>query len=221
MKRRRSDPDDVRKESLAERNARRLEGFDEGTAAGGTTWRGPGQEVHSPYERFGDQSGVRADYWPERERWSPQDNFPTGGFDDAFGWDMRVGGHYAMRDPDPELAWDLDREDVFFGEEFGAGPHKEMLSIPTGTRNTGPKGYVRSDARITEDICERINALPDLDAVDVSVQVKDGEVTLTGTVVERSAKFRLEQLCDVVPGVKEIHNALRIQRHQPQMIGSH
>ncbi len=199
-----------------------LEDIDVATHTGGTTWRGPGEELHAANERFGDQRAVRSDHWPEAERWSPQDNFPSGGYDDAYGWDMRVGGHYSQRDPDPELAWDLDRSDVFFGEEFGAGPHNELRSIPGARhpRNGGPKGYVRSDSRITDDICERISAMNDLDAADVSVLVKAGEVTLSGTVVDRASKFRLEQLCDGVAGVKEIHNALRIQRHSPALVGS-
>ncbi|MDP2341253.1 MAG: BON domain-containing protein [Deltaproteobacteria bacterium] len=197
-----------------------IKGVDVATRGGGTNWRGPGEELHPENERYGDQSAVRADHWPERERWSPQDNFPSGGFDDAFGWDMRVGGHYSTRDPEPDQAWHLERADVFFGEEFGAGPFKEMRSV-VPRHPSGPKGYVRSDARITEDICERIFTLDDLDATEVTVSVLHGEVKLTGTVADRVSKFRLEQLCDAVPGVKEIHNALRVQHHATSLVGSH
>jgi hypothetical protein len=50
-----------------------------------------------------------------------------------------------------------------------------------GHRGRGPKNYSRSDTRIEEDVHERLMHDP-LDASGIEVSVKDGEVTLTGTV---------------------------------------
>ena len=234
----------IRRISKAQSIIRHLDGFDVATADGGTNWRGPGEELHLRNERFGDQSAVRSDHWPVTERWSPQDNFPSGGFGDAFGWDMRVGGHYSHRDPDPEIAWNLDRDDVFFGEEFGAGPLKEMRSVTTTGHKTladeapahqarrapsapgAParieRGNVgRSDARIREEIAAQLTGLDDVDAGDITVVVADGEVSLAGTTVDLLTKFRVERLCEKVAGVREVSNALRIRRHATSRIGSH
>ena len=81
-----------------------------------------------------------------------------------------------------------------------------------GHRGRGPKGYVRSDERIHEDIVERLTDDHEIDASDVSVQVQDGEVTLTGTVHDRHMKFLIEERVAACGGVKDIHNRLRSTR---------
>lgn len=49
-------------------------------------------------------------------------------------------------------------------------------------RGVGPQGYQRSDARVHEQVCERLLLDPYLDASRVVVQVANGRVTLTGAV---------------------------------------
>src|SRR5690606_11395561 len=44
-------------------------------------------------------------------------------------------------------------------------------------RGRGPKGWQRSDERIREDVCERMANDPQLDASNIEVDVKNGEVT--------------------------------------------
>jgi hypothetical protein len=44
--------------------------------------------------------------------------------------------------------------------------------------------------------------------------VQDGEVTFEGHVPDRGTKFDIEELADAVLGVREVHNRLRVQRHQ-------
>ncbi len=80
----------------------------------------------------------------------------------------------------------------------------------------GPKGWRRSDDRIREDINERLTDHPDIDATEIDVQVKNGEVTLTGTVDERYAKRLAEDVAENVSGVREVHNELRIQSRGEQ-----
>lgn len=76
----------------------------------------------------------------------------------------------------------------------------------------GPKAYTRSDDRIHDDVCERLTRHPLVDASLMDVQVKDGEVTLTGEVMDRRMKHLAEDVVDEVHGVKEIHNQLRVFR---------
>jgi len=78
----------------------------------------------------------------------------------------------------------------------------------------GPKGFQRSDERIREDICERLTQHPEIDAVDIEIQVKNGEVILTGTVDHRDEKRMAEDVAESVFGVKDVHNQLRAQQHQ-------
>lgn len=74
----------------------------------------------------------------------------------------------------------------------------------------GPKGYVRSDERILELVHEVLTDHEHVDASNITVGVKDGEVTLTGHVDRRSAKLQAEDLAATVNGVKDIHNRLLI-----------
>jgi hypothetical protein len=76
----------------------------------------------------------------------------------------------------------------------------------------GPKGYQRSDARINEDVCDRLCAAGDIDASEIEVRVDNGEVTLSGAVSDRADKRRAEDLIEHVSGVREVHNNLRVSR---------
>jgi hypothetical protein len=100
---------------------------------------------------------------------------------------------------------DHDRFDQRFVPERGSlGPYV----------GRGPKGYVRSDERIREELCEMLYLQGYVDTADIEVSVKDGEVTFEGTVRERDDKHFLEHLADRVAGVTEVHNKLRRQRQQ-------
>ncbi|HEY8538933.1 MAG TPA: BON domain-containing protein [Steroidobacteraceae bacterium] len=77
-------------------------------------------------------------------------------------------------------------------------------------RGRGPRGYKRSDERIREDVCECLTEDDYIDATNIEVQVKDGEVTLSGTVNTREEKRRACDLIEDLPGVKDVHNNLRV-----------
>ncbi len=78
----------------------------------------------------------------------------------------------------------------------------------------GPKNYRRSDERITEEVNDRLYRHPDIDASDIDVTVREAEVTLSGTVDDRRAKYLAEDLVDQVMGVKEVNNQLRVRKHE-------
>jgi osmotically-inducible protein OsmY len=73
----------------------------------------------------------------------------------------------------------------------------------------GPKNWQRSDERIREEVNERLTDHPHIDATEIDVQVKNGDVTLTGTVESRNVKRMAEDVAEGVSGVKEVHNQLR------------
>ena len=79
-------------------------------------------------------------------------------------------------------------------------------------RGRGPKGYKRSDERIREDVCERLWYDHDVDASDIEVNVNEATVVLSGSVHDRYAKRRAEDIAESVSGVRDVQNQIRIVR---------
>ncbi|HSX62694.1 MAG TPA: BON domain-containing protein [Tahibacter sp.] len=79
-------------------------------------------------------------------------------------------------------------------------------------RGRGPKNYMRSDERIKEDLSERLSDDPMIDAGDINVDVKNGVVTLSGSVDARHLKHRVEDIADNCGGVKDVENKLTIRK---------
>lgn len=95
--------------------------------------------------------------------------------------------------------------------DFGAGAPGAMRG---GFRGRGPRGYTRSDARIAEDLNETLADDDFIDASDIEVQVKDGVVSLAGTVGHRWMKHRVEDIAEACSGVRDIDNRIRVQRDE-------
>jgi hypothetical protein len=93
-------------------------------------------------------------------------------------------------------------------------------------RSRWPKSYKRSDERIKDDIHEELIRHGRIDASDIEVQVKEGEVTLTGQVSSRQDKRLAEELAEKVLGVHDVQNQLRVRsamhgsQHAHQQPGS-
>jgi hypothetical protein len=79
----------------------------------------------------------------------------------------------------------------------------------------GPRGYRRSDERISEDINDRLTDDWRVDASDVEVTVNNGMITLTGRVGSREEKRRAENIAESVSGVTDVSNQLRVGRSAP------
>lgn len=96
------------------------------------------------------------------------------------------------------------------------GSHERGFSSDSRSRRgftgKGPKGYQRSDERICEDVCECLANDDSVDASSIEVKVSNGEITLSGTVDERSMKRMAEDIAERVSGVKDVHNEIRVQR---------
>jgi osmotically-inducible protein OsmY len=89
----------------------------------------------------------------------------------------------------------------------------ESWRVPGPYTGRGPKGYQRPDDRIREDVSDRLTAHGRIDASDIEVRIQGGEVTLIGFVDSRAAKREAEDLAEDVPGVREVHNQLRVRSH--------
>lgn len=81
-----------------------------------------------------------------------------------------------------------------------------------GYAGRGPRGYQRSDERIWEDVCEHLTHAASVDASDIEVRVQRGEVTLEGSVATRREKRAAEDIAELVAGVVDVHNRLRLAR---------
>jgi len=81
-----------------------------------------------------------------------------------------------------------------------------------GHAGRGPKGYVRTDERIREDVCDRLSWDDEVDATDITVRVENGEVTLEGSVETRHMKRLAEDIAEGVSGVTDVHNTVRVKK---------
>ena len=135
-----------------------------------------------------------------------------------YGWERGESALPEFRDPSVHVApYERERvsrwRNVRWNRDFNYGVVDE-----TGPYSgIGPKGYQRSDDRIFEDVCERLTQHGRIDARDLEVNVKDGEVTLTGFVDSRQTKRMAEQVADQIQGVKDVHNELRIQERNKDL----
>jgi hypothetical protein len=101
---------------------------------------------------------------------------------------------------------DLDRRE-WDAVEDEAG---EVWWAPGPYEGIGPRGYQRSDVNIKEDVCDLLTRHGRIDASEIEIEVKNGEVTLTGMVDDRRSKRLAEDLAESIPGVIDVHNHLRL-----------
>jgi osmotically-inducible protein OsmY len=147
--------------------------------------------------------------WNDRDRpWSRgADVYPTGSYGPLAGGeipgDRRFGDTRRYSGADPYASPRRDQRDW-------AGPNYA---------GRGPRGYQRTDERIREAVCDALTDDPGIDASDVEVQVRGGEVTLTGGVRTREEKRFTEDIVERVSGVREVNNNLKV-RPVDQVLGT-
>ena len=82
------------------------------------------------------------------------------------------------------------------------------------SRREARRARQRTDDRLKDDICERLYNTQHIDSSEVTVDVKEGKITLDGSVPQRGMKHALEDLIDTLPGVHDIDNRVRVSRQQ-------
>jgi hypothetical protein len=194
---------------------------------GGAYGRGGDREpsdYDSPW-RFG---GPRGRHARGRGRYGPLTD--QGGYGSQYGYQGGAGGYggptgpeieggYAgggrfMRGPregwerEPYLGEALPRPYVEDDEYRGRSP----WGGEQGFAGRGPRGYRRRDERIEEDVNEELTRHPGLDATEIEVRVKEGEVFLSGTVHDRHAKRLAEDIAESCSGVIEVSNEIKVVR---------
>jgi hypothetical protein len=119
--------------------------------------------------------------------------------------------------PEASESAEPDRPDPARGTrpEGPAGFYWEGLGLPPERGRRGPKGYRRGDARIHDEVCDRLTDDHRVDATAIEVRVEDGVVTLRGVVADRAQKRRAERIAERAHGVDDVMNELRIRRERP------
>ncbi|MDQ2640811.1 MAG: BON domain-containing protein [Pseudomonadota bacterium] len=101
----------------------------------------------------------------------------------------------------------------------GQAGQRRSAGSASDRRGMGPRGYVRSEARIREDVCDFLSDDPLVDATDIEVGVAGTEVTLAGTVETRRERRRAEDCAERVSGVTHVQNNLRVAREEAEGAG--
>ena len=155
-------------------------------------------------DAYGDSRGFadRDDY-SRRRQWSDREAGSRGGAGTRSpGLDDRERAGWGFVDGDGSIA-DMDRS-ATSGRQRQQGQHM----------GKGPKGWSRSDDRLKDDVSEALARHPELDASEIEVECANGEIKLTGTVRERSAKRLAEDIAEQVFGVNDVQNSIRVQREE-------
>lgn len=141
-------------------------------------------------------------------------------FDPSYATDS----HSAYRSANSDLDSDAYRSQNY-GSDYSNGNNFSDQRQTSNTRydnrsdnrmgkfaGRGPKGYTRADERIREEVCDTLTRHHSIDASEIECEVKDGEVTLKGTVPERNMKLLAESMICDCQGVKDVSNQLKVQR---------
>lgn len=140
------------------------------------------------YER-----GNYGDYTDYRSSGQQFDNAPQG----------RYGSHTEdWNTDDYRTGKSLGRRDLRnTGSEYAGGSH----------RGKGPKNYKRDDSRIKDDVNDALTDHHNIDASDISVEVTNGNVILSGHVDDRQAKREAEYAIDYISGVSNVENRIHVK----------
>jgi hypothetical protein len=198
--------------------------------------RGAGRPANESAWRYGRESGYgQTQYGGTRGRYSGNPSigrYGTGDlYDDEYGPPSSGTGRGRMGrggrgfGGETEDEWSGNRWGVGspFARSFdrenrdqewsGSGSGSSMRSQQNYS-GRGPRNYRRSDERIEEEINEMLTRHPGVDASDIEVSVKDGEVTLSGTVDDRRTSRMIEDTIDDITGVHDVHNQIRVKNRQ-------
>jgi hypothetical protein len=148
------------------------------------------------------------DRGPDRGR----DDFGQADYSNLYGYDPQTrSGYRAYDDGRPDSEYDDRREGRsadYEGRPVGRSAdwdyeHRRLRRDTRDSRRDGP-----SDRVLWAVIMERLDDERRLDLREVEVEVRDGEVTLNGTVRHKADKRRIEDIADI-EGVRNVQNNLR------------
>lgn len=117
------------------------------------------------------------------------------------------------QDTERETLAEREEEPGFFRkitDELGLTAPDAAPDAAPPERPRGARGYRRSDERIYEDVCEALIREPRVDVSEVTVEVRDGIVTLGGHVPVRRMRYMIEDIAAPCRGVKDVDNRISV-----------
>jgi hypothetical protein len=132
----------------------------------------------------------------------------------------RSASDYGRQDPesDRHRSGYFDSSMGYAGASTGSGS-LNPFTYRGAYAGRGPKNYQRSDERVREDVIDRLTEDARVDASEIDVRVERGEVTLHGSVHDRSMRRAAEECIENLPGVRDVHNELKIAQGNRGNIG--
>jgi osmotically-inducible protein OsmY len=162
-------------------------------------YQGRGQNWGSNQSNF---QGRNRDWNSQNPNWGgSQGNYRSS----SGGQDWGYQGNFQDRNRD----W--SNQGISQGQSWGGRQGSNQSGQQGEYYGRGPQGYKRSDDRVKEDINDHLTWHGGVDATDITVTVKNGEVTLEGTVSDRYQKRMAEDVAEQVQGVNEVQNRLRVK----------
>lgn len=176
---------------------------------------------------YGTSSSGRAswdtDMNTDNNRWNASDEYTNRGGNyrspASRDWSSSSGSNYGRQEDSSRTS--QGSYGSSYGSNYGSGYGSSSQSWNPSSNESrssfsgrGPKGFKRSDERIKEEVCEMLTRHNSIDADDIEVEVKDGEVTLSGSVTERRMKHQAEDLVEQCFGVKDVVNNIRVKKSE-------
>lgn len=148
-----------------------------------------------------------------------REDFGQADYSDLYGYDPPTRSGYRAYDDGREHEDERARREGGWVDE----PERRRMGARESEWDYGPEHRPSrrrgsSDRVLWAVIMERLEDERRLDLRDVDVEVRDGEVTLNGTVRRKEDKRRIEDVADI-EGVRNVQNNLRVRdRDRPWSI---
>lgn len=205
---------------FGDEEASRRRQYDEQGYRGTQDYRS-GQDNRGGQEfRSGQDYGWDRDY-SGREDWQMQNRRPMGsnygqnqgyGQSTGYGQSSAFGQNQGYGQSSVGQGFEGRENNDLYGEySRGMGSMYGSRQGQMGQRGKrGPKNFQRNDERLSDDLHEKLDRHPEIDAREIEIEVHNGEVTLKGTVNNRRDKRLAEDICEDCFGVKNVHNMIRV-----------
>jgi len=112
-------------------------------------------------------------------------------------------------EPRPLVERAKDEVASWFGDPGAASRRQRDEAVGDHT-GKGPRGELDQDARIVDEVSQRLRADPDIDASRVEVASHSGAVTLNGQVTTSAHRAHAEDVAHAVAGVSQVENRLLV-----------
>jgi len=194
---------------------------------GGSSGYGRSRDYQNESSGFGAQGS----YYGDRDRdassgafsgrsssTNSRGNYGSSGYGGSSYGGSSYGGASSRAGMPDESGWSSPSQSSFGSREYRGGSDRgwntnyQSSSLGASYAGRGPKGYIRSDERIREDVCERLSEDDQVDASDIEVRVTDRKVTLSGSVENRRMKHVAEDIAEAVSGVEDVDNQVTVRK---------